>query len=231
MHLYVLKVWLIQSYASAKAAWCELTVSGWELGGEHHVAVRVDGANLPQQSRPHRHAVRQFGTVLIERQQAHPVTIRRADEPAIGTEAQLLNVASADISLLDVVRETQRAARRHRRSRRSSLLKLVHTRPLRKTETRLLIHFAGSTLFRFRLHHWPPGRPCCWSSVTTWPSLWDAVARRWCSSHGPSRLGSPGLKPQDCFWGTDLDKDKRWTLEWKLCSKSSIWFKRCTIKN
>lgn len=111
--------------------------------------MRVDGANLPQQSRPHRHAVRQLGTVLIERQQAHTVTIRRADEPAIGTEAQLLNVAAADVSLLDVVCETQRAARRHRGSRWSALLKLIHTRPLTKTETRLLkliphvAHFLG----------------------------------------------------------------------------------------
>lgn len=134
MNLYVLKVWLIQSYASTKAAWCKLTVSGRELWGEHHVTVRVDGADLPQQSRPHRHAVRQLSAVLIERQQAHAVTVRRANEAAVRTEAQLFNVAAADISLLDVVRETQRAARRHWWSRWSSLLKLVHARPLRNIE-------------------------------------------------------------------------------------------------
>lgn len=94
--------------------------------------MRVDGADLPQQSRPHGHAVRQLGAVLVERQQTHAVTVRRANQPAVRAEAQLLDVAAADVCLLDVMRETQGAARRRWGSRWRSLLELVHTRPLEK---------------------------------------------------------------------------------------------------
>lgn len=78
-----------------------------ELGGEHHVAVRVDGADLPEAAGLHRQAVGQLAAVLVKGQQADAVAVRRADESAVGTEAKLLDVTPAHVGLLDVVGEAQ----------------------------------------------------------------------------------------------------------------------------
>lgn len=128
----VLKVGLVECYTSAEAAWGQLTVCGRELGGEDHVTVRVDWADLTQQCRTLRNTLLKLRTALIEGQQTHAITIRRTDETTVRAEAQLLDVATAYIGLLDVVREPQRAARWDRQPRWSSLLKLVHTRPLQR---------------------------------------------------------------------------------------------------
>lgn len=76
-----------------------------ELGGEHHIAVRVDGANLPEAAGLHGQAVGQLTAVLVKGQQADTVAVRRADESAVGAEAELFDVAPTHISLLDVVGE------------------------------------------------------------------------------------------------------------------------------
>lgn len=105
---------------------------GRELGCEHHVTVRIDRANLSQQCCTLRHTLLKLRTALVEGQQTHAVTVRRTDKATVRAEAQLLDVATAHVGLLDVVREPQRAARRDWQPRRRSLLKLVHTRPLQR---------------------------------------------------------------------------------------------------
>lgn len=103
-----------------------------ELGGEHHVAVRVDGANLPKAAGLDGQAVGQLTAAFVEGQQAHPVAVWGADEASVRAEAQLLDVASANVGLLDVVGEAEGAARGDGRSCRCPLLELVHTRPLQE---------------------------------------------------------------------------------------------------
>lgn len=76
-----------------------------ELCGEHHIAVRVDGADLPEAAGLHGEAVGQLAAVLVEGQQADPVAVRGADESSVWAEAQLLDVASPHVGLLDVVGE------------------------------------------------------------------------------------------------------------------------------
>lgn len=85
-------------------------MSRGELGGEHHVAVGVDGAHLPEAAGLDGQAVGQLATLLIERQQAHAVPVRGADEAPVGAEAQLFDVAPPHVSLLDVVGEAEGAA-------------------------------------------------------------------------------------------------------------------------
>lgn len=85
-------------------------MSRGELSGEHHVAVRVDGAYLPEAAGLNGQAVGQLATLLIERQQPDTVPIRGADESSVRAEAQLFDVAPPHISLLDVVGEAEGAA-------------------------------------------------------------------------------------------------------------------------
>lgn len=109
---------------------------GGEFGGEHHVAMGVDGAQLPQPAGLGWLAVSQLTTAAIKGQQSHAVSVGGADEAAIRAEAQLLDVASAHIGFLDVVGESQRTARGHGRPRRRPLLELVHACPLQKGKAR-----------------------------------------------------------------------------------------------
>lgn len=81
-----------------------------ELGGEHHVAVRVDGADLPEAAGLDGQAVHQLAAVLVEGQQADAVAVRGADEPSVRAETQLLDVAPANVGLLDVVGEAEGTA-------------------------------------------------------------------------------------------------------------------------
>ncbi len=101
-----------------------------ELGGEHHVAVRVDGADLPEAAGLDGKAVGQLATVLVEGQQADTVAIRGADESPVRAETQLFDVAPADVGLLDVVGEAEGAAGGDQRAGGGSLLELINTRPL-----------------------------------------------------------------------------------------------------
>lgn len=133
-NLCVLKVGLIECYTSAEAAWGQLTVRGWELGGKHYITVGVDWANLAQHRRTLGHTFLKLGTVLVEGQQTHAVPVWRTDKTTVWAKAQLLDIAAAHVGLLDVVRESQRAAGRGWQPWRGSLLKLVHTRPLQERE-------------------------------------------------------------------------------------------------
>lgn len=125
-----LKLGLVKRHAAAEAARGQLAVCRGELGGEHHVAVRVDGAHLPQAAGLDGHAVHQLAAVLVEGEQADAVAVRRADEPSVGAEAQLLDVAPAHVGLLDVVGEAEGAAGGDRRAGGRALLEFVHARPL-----------------------------------------------------------------------------------------------------
>lgn len=107
-----------------------------ELGGEHHVAVRVDGADLPEAARLDGEAVGQLAAALVERQQADAVAVRGADEASVRAEAQLFDVAPADVGLLDVVGEAEGAAGGDQRASGCSLLELIDAGPLRETGRR-----------------------------------------------------------------------------------------------
>lgn len=107
-------------------------MSRGELSGEHHVAVRVDGADLPEAAGLDGQAVGQLATLLIERQQADAVPIRGADEASVRAEAQLFDVAPPHIGLLDVVGEAEGAAGGHEQAGGRSFLELINTRPLEK---------------------------------------------------------------------------------------------------
>lgn len=133
-----LKLGLVQCHTATEAARGQLAVRRGELGGEDHIAVRVDGADLPQAAGLDGQAVGQLPAALIKGQKADAVSVRRADETPVGTETQLLYVASPDVRLLDVVGETQGAAGRDQRPGGRPLLKLVHTGPL------LVVHVAGT---------------------------------------------------------------------------------------
>lgn len=106
-----------------------------ELGGEHHVTVRVDGADLPEAAGLDGQAVGQLAAALVEGQQAHAVAIRGADEASVRAETQLFDVAPADVGLLDVVGEAEGAAGGDQRAGGGSLLELIHTCPLRRDRT------------------------------------------------------------------------------------------------
>lgn len=129
-----LKLGLVKGHTPTEAARSQLAVRRGELGGEHHVAVRVDGADLSQAAGLDRQAVGQLAAALIEGQQAHAVAVGGADEPPVRTEAQLFNVAPAHVGLLDVVGETEGAAGGDQWPGGRSLLELVHTRPLQEGE-------------------------------------------------------------------------------------------------
>lgn len=101
-----------------------------ELGGEHHVAVRVDGANLPEAAGLDGKAVGQLAAALVEGQQADAVAIRGADESPIRAETQLFDVAPANVGLLDVMGEAEGAAGGDQRAGGRSLLELIYTSPL-----------------------------------------------------------------------------------------------------
>lgn len=103
----MLKLGLVKSHSSAEAARGQLAVRWGELGGEHHVAVRVDGADLPEAAGLDGQAVGQLAAVLVEGQQADAVAVRRADEPSVRAETQLLDVAPPHVGLLDVVGEAE----------------------------------------------------------------------------------------------------------------------------
>lgn len=103
-----------------------------ELCGEHHVAVRVDGANLPEAAGLDRQAVGQFPAALIEGQQADAVPIRGTDESAIWAETQLFDVAPAYVGLLNVVGEAEGASGGDQWAGGCSLLELINTRPLER---------------------------------------------------------------------------------------------------
>lgn len=107
-----------------------------ELGGEHHVAVRVDGADLPEAARLDGEAVGQLAAALVERQQADAVAVRGADEASVRAEAQLFDVAPADVGLLDVVGEAEGAAGGDQRASGCSLLELIDAGPLQETGRR-----------------------------------------------------------------------------------------------
>lgn len=109
-HLWQLKLGLVKGDASTEAARGQLAVSGGELGGQHHVAVRVDGAHLPEAAGLDGQAVGQLAALLIKRQQADAVAVRGADESPVRAEAQLFDVAPPHVSLLDVVGEAEGAA-------------------------------------------------------------------------------------------------------------------------
>lgn len=128
----MLKFGLVEGYTAAEAARGQLAVCWGELGGEHHVAVRVDGANLPEAAGLDGQAVNQLPAVLVKGQQPNAVAVWGADEPPIWAETQLLDIAPPDVGLLDVVGETEGAARGDRRASWRPLLELVHTCPLER---------------------------------------------------------------------------------------------------
>lgn len=101
-----------------------------ELGGEHHVAVRVDGADLPEAAGLDGQAVGQLAAALVEGQQADAVAIRGADESSVRAEAQLFDVAPANVGLLNVVGEAEGTAGGDQRAGGRSFLELIHTCPL-----------------------------------------------------------------------------------------------------
>lgn len=101
----MLKLGLVQGHASTEAARGQLAVCRGELGGEHHVAVRVDRADLPEAAGLDGQAVGQLAAALIKGQQADTVAIGGADEPSVRAETQLLNVAPPHVGLLYVVGE------------------------------------------------------------------------------------------------------------------------------
>lgn len=108
-HRY-LKLGLVKGDASTEAARGQLAVCWGELGGEHHVTVWVDGADLPEAAGLDGQAVGQLAAALVEGQQANAVPIRGADESSIRAETQLFDVAPADVGLLDVVGEAEGTA-------------------------------------------------------------------------------------------------------------------------
>lgn len=130
MPLLCLELWLVEGDTSAKAPRGDLTVCGGELGGEHHVVVGVERADLAQGAGLPRQAVHQLAAVRIEAQQADAEAVRGRDHAAVGAEAELFDVASAHIGLLDTVREAQGAARGHG-AHRGSFLEFIDTSPLK----------------------------------------------------------------------------------------------------
>ena len=132
----MLKLGLVERHAAAEAARGQLAVCGGELGGEHHVAVRVDGADLLEAAGLDGQAVHQLAAALVEGKQPDAVSVRRADEPAVRAETQLLDVAPPHVGLLDVVGEAERAAGGDQRAGGRPLLELVHTRPLQRERGR-----------------------------------------------------------------------------------------------
>lgn len=140
-----LELGLVKGDASTEAARGQLAVSGGELGGEHHVAVRVDGANLPEAAGLDGQAVGQLAALLIEGQQADAVPIRGADEASVRAEAQLLDVAPPHVSLLHVVGEAEGAAGGHEQAGGRSFLELINACPLEKDrkEAEQHSHFNG----------------------------------------------------------------------------------------
>lgn len=101
----MLKFGLVEGHASTEAARGQLAVCRRELGGQHHVAVRVDGADLPEAAGLDRQTVSQLTAALVEGQQADAVAVGGADEPPVRAETQLLNVAPSHVGLLYVVGE------------------------------------------------------------------------------------------------------------------------------
>lgn len=149
--LCVLKMGLVECYTSAEAAGGQLTVRRRELGGKDHVAVRVDWANLTQHRHSLGHALLELSTVLIEGQQTYAVPVWRADKATVRAKAQFLDVATAHVGLLDVMREPQRAAGRDRQPRWSSLLKLVHACPLQGGNSRTVSKAVSSALHSYAI--------------------------------------------------------------------------------
>lgn len=70
-----LKLGLVERHASAEAARGQLAVRRGELGGEDHIAVGVDGADLLQDAGLDGQAVGQLTAALVERQQPHAVSV------------------------------------------------------------------------------------------------------------------------------------------------------------
>lgn len=132
----MLKLGLVEGHASTEAARGQLAVCWRELSGEHHVAVRVDGADLPEAAGLDRQTVGQLTAALIKGQQADAIAIGGADEPSIRAETQLLNVSPPHVGLLNVVGEAEGAARGDERASGCSLLELIHTRPLEGERTK-----------------------------------------------------------------------------------------------
>ena len=128
----MLKLGLVKGHTSTEAARGQLAVCWGELCGEHHVAVRVDGADLSEAAGLDGQAVGELAAALIEGQQADAVAVGRADEPSVRAEAQLLDVAPPHVGLFDVVRQAEGAARGHQRPRWCSLLEFINTCPLEK---------------------------------------------------------------------------------------------------
>lgn len=128
--LVCLELWLVEGDASAKAPRGDLTVRGGELGGQHHVVVGVERADLAQGTGLPRQAVHQLAAVRVEAQQADAEAVRGRDHAAVGAEAELLDVAPAHIGLLNAVRQAQGAARRDK-AHRGSFLEFIDTSPLK----------------------------------------------------------------------------------------------------
>lgn len=103
---------------------------GGELGGEHHVVVGVERADLAQGAGLPRQAVHQLAAVRVEAQQADAEAVRGRDHAAVGAEAELLDVAPAHVGLLDAVCQPQGAARGHG-AHRGSFLEFIDTSPLK----------------------------------------------------------------------------------------------------
>lgn len=77
----------------------------------------------------------------------------------------------------------------------------------------------------------PPGRPCCWSSGWAWPSPSGAAAGRWCSSPGPSLLGSLESKPPD--YSEEKDLQERIRRRRNVCDhvySPEKWFSWCSFR-
>lgn len=124
-----LELWLIERNASAKAPRGDLTVRWGELGGEDHVVVGVQGADLLQRTGLLGQAVHELAAARVEPQQADPEAVRGRDHASVGAEAQLLDVTPAHVGLLDAVRQAQGAARRDG-AHRGSFLEFIDTSPL-----------------------------------------------------------------------------------------------------
>lgn len=102
-----------------------------ELGGQDHIAVRVERADLLQGGSFFGQAVNQFTALGVKSQQADPIAMWGRDHSAIRAETEFFDITSANIGFLDAMSQSKGTARGNWPHWRS-FLKFVDTSPLQQ---------------------------------------------------------------------------------------------------
>lgn len=93
----------MEAYLAVQATGYQEIVSRGELCADDDVRMRYVRASLVQLNWALRNAIAQFAERGIERHEPDAVAERRADQPPIGAEAQLLDEPATDVRLFDEV--------------------------------------------------------------------------------------------------------------------------------